>query len=134
MCQSHDDCDEGMNGRCTLGRFPHCTYDECFTDDDCEGTVCLCGGAAMSDANRCIPQGNCRTDADCGAGGFCSPTLGDCGNYGGVVGFFCRTPEDECLNDDECVNPDERGGRRAGQCRFNLAGGRWMCGYSECVG
>ena len=151
-CSSHDDCvedandngvlDEGedqnnngridVNGRCTLGRFPHCTYDECFTDEVCGGFVCLCEGGRSSDNNVCMRSGNCQTNADCGAGGYCSPSQGSCGNFGGIVGFFCHTAEDLCTNDSDC-GPDPQSGR-PGSCRFTPESARWECQYSECVG
>ena len=53
-------------------------------------------------SNVCYPAG-CRVDADCGPGGYCSPspTLGCCG---GPSGFHCHTPQDSCLNDSDCAD------------------------------
>ena len=150
-CNRHEDCvedlngngelDEGedqngngrldSNGRCVnSGRFAQCTYDECFNDEICGGTVCLCRPEGSIRNNRCLSRGNCLTDQDCGENGYCSPTLGNCGNYGGVVGYFCHTPDDLCVNDSECM--DSRMG--PGSCRFISQNNRWECEYTECVG
>lgn len=124
-CASDADCTDGENGRCLDDRGTSCTYDECFSDDDCPGgSVCECGGGFHSDSNACI-AGNCVTDADCGDG-FCSPSLGDCGNYSGYVGYFCHTDDDECLNDEDCA-PD-------GYCAYDQGVGHWVCSTAQCVG
>ncbi len=82
-------------------------------------------------ANVCMRQGNCRVDADCGADGFCSPSMGECGDYWGVVGWFCRTAEDECVNDSGCNDNDIWGPH---YCAYNPAVGRWMCSDAACAG
>lgn len=130
-CSADSDCTEGRNGRCTSTREGYeCTYDECITDDDC-GTdqLCECEGGFWSDANACL-SGNCRVDDDCGSGGFCSPSFGTCGNYSGVVGYYCRTAADECLNDSDCVDPEQG----PGYCMYEPSVSHWVCGYSHCVG
>ena len=130
-CRLDSDCTEGDNGRCQEFRFgPECTYDGCFEDNVCEGTVCLCGEG--SSPNRCLSRGECQTDANCGPGGFCSPSFGDCGSYSGVVGFYCHTPEDTCTNDSECA-ADPTFSDWA-YCAFNPAVGAWMCSEAECDG
>ncbi|HJL14694.1 MAG TPA: hypothetical protein RMH99_03500 [Sandaracinaceae bacterium LLY-WYZ-13_1] len=138
-CDEHADCTEGTNGRCTGGSFHgyHCSYDRCFADDDCadRGGPCLCrgdgGGVASGGANRCA-AGNCRTDADCGPGGFCSPSLGDCGDYGGVQGYYCHTCEDECTDDADCADMEGIFGR--GYCAYDEVVGHWRCAYDHCAG
>ena len=91
--------------------------------------VCACGGGFWSDNNVCLNDGNCRTDADCGEGGACSPTLGDCGDYAGVVAYYCHTPTDECVDDADCTGTAGRG-----YCAYNPAAGHWMCSDAQCVG
>ena len=127
-CTTDADCTEGRNGRCEDFRGDiHCSYDTCFDDDGCDGThVCACGGGFWSDNNVCLREGNCRTDGDCGPGGYCSPSLGDCGEYSGVVGYFCHTAEDECVDDEDCEGGDH--------CAFDPVTDRWMCSDTACVG
>lgn len=136
-CDSHDDCTDGTNGRCTGNSFHGyaCTYDRCFADAECadRGGPCLCrgegGGRGSGGANHCV-TGNCQTDADCGPGGFCSPTLGDCGDYGGTTGYYCHTCEDECTDDADCGEGDW--GR--GYCRYDSVIGHWRCASDHCAG
>lgn len=129
-CESHDDCTDGENGRCTnLGRWTTCTYDGCFADSECGDTACICDGGSGGE-NVCM-SGDCQVDADCGEGGWCSPSFGDCGHYSGVVAYYCHTPQDECVNDSECGDTDDSWG---GYCAFNPALGYWACSDSECVG
>lgn len=131
-CESHDDCTEGRNGRCSPMRFGfECTYDDCLSDSDCPPDhLCECEAATTwTDRNACLP-GNCRVDSDCGDGGFCSPTFGSCGSYSDVIGYYCRTPDDECLNDSECV--DEQG--FPGYCMYEPQVAHWICGFGQCVG
>jgi hypothetical protein len=77
-----------------------------------------CHGTQPFDLNACS-TGNCQADSDCGDDGFCSPTLGSCGNYMGVVGYYCHTCEDECVNDWDC-------GRGAG-CVYSQEVEHWVC-------
>ncbi len=133
-CTSDAECTDGANGRCSASRFGNeCSYDECFSDGECGGGLCLCrgarGGVGSYGNNLCV-GGNCRVDSDCGSGGFCAPSLGDCGDYGGIVGYYCRTCEDECLNDSDCVDPMQGNG----YCAYNPVSARWACSYSFCAG
>jgi hypothetical protein len=59
--------------------------------------VCACGIA-----NQC-KKGNCRLDSDCGQGGYCSPAIDTCG---AVLGYYCHSASDECVNDEDCTNRD----------------------------
>jgi hypothetical protein len=114
----------------------HCTYDACFTDSDCPApagpasgpVVCACENGFRSDNNVCI-QGNCQVDADCDAKGlhWCSPTLGSCGNYTGFQGYYCHTPEDQCLDDADCS-------ANGGYCAYEPTVGHWACSTQQCVG
>ena len=131
-CTQHSDCTAGVNGRCVGNGHDgwRCSYDECFTDSECSGgAVCDCEGGWRTGANAC-KAGNCRKDADCGGCGFCSPSLGGCGEYGGVVGYFCHTTKDTCVNDKDC---GEQNGQ-PGYCAFQPTVGAWQCAYQQCAG
>ena len=127
-CTAHDQCTAGINGRCGGNSHDgyYCTYDECFEDAECAGFVCECEGGFRSDNNICLSSSNCLVDADCGAGGYCSPTLGSCGNYFGTEGYFCHTPEDDCTNDVDC--------EVGSYCAYNPVAGKWMCSNAQCAG
>jgi hypothetical protein len=139
-CISDSDCTAGSNGRCnSVQRVLYgctCTYDDCTTDADCQkqGGPCECRPAAQgivapvaTQGNVCM-LGNCRVDGDCGAGGYCSPTLGTCGAYGGVEGYYCHTAKDKCVDDGDCA---AQGG---GDCRYDTTNGVWACATSFCAG
>ncbi len=133
-CSEHEDCSDGDNGRCVPGRDGNvCTYDQCFQDSDCDDTqwgIGVCGCRTVDDsygANVCL-YGDCEVDADCGEAGFCSPSFGNCGYYSGVVGFFCHTPDDECINDEDCS------GEHGAYCAYDRQRGVWACSTNECVG
>ena len=131
-CTVHEDCLAGTNGRCVGNTHDgfYCTYDACFADTDCGAFVCACGGGFRSDDNVCLHQGNCRVDANCGAGGFCSPTFGDCGDFSGVVAYYCHTAGDECVDDADCGNV----GAGGPYCAYNAIAGKWLCSTQQCVG
>jgi hypothetical protein len=137
-CYSHAECTDGENGRCVGNGHDgwHCTYDDCFADQDCPSGnidspgVCECEGGFRADNNVCL-SGNCHVDSDCDPlEGFCSPSLGQCGNYAKFVGYYCHTPGDECLDDSDCGD----GGYSAGYCAFMPTVGHWQCSTSQCVG
>lgn len=131
-CMTDADCVDGDRGRCENFRgLAECTYDECVSDSECAtGGPCGCEMSFWSDANACL-QGNCQVDGDCGDGGYCSPTLSSCGSYSGVVGYWCHTPEDECVNDSECTDTAMGG---PGYCMYSSEVTHWVCSYSQCVG
>jgi len=135
-CESHDDCVGGENGRCVGNTHDgwYCTYDRCFGDGDCSpgAQVCECGGGFRSDHNVCLGQGNCQVDADCGAGGYCSPSYGDCGDYLGVVAYYCHTDADECIDDADCDGEPSSFGTP--YCAYNPTAGKWMCSSQQCAG
>ena len=124
-CAVDGDCAAGVNGRCVGNQRDgcRCSYDVCTRDAECSlGGPCECrlatrGGAG---ANVCI-AGNCRVDADCGPRGYCSPTLGGCGDYGGLAGYYCHTPSDLCLDDGDCT------GSTPQACEFVTTSSRWEC-------
>lgn len=128
----------GSNGRC-VGN-PHdgcrCSYDACVDDRGCTaGGPCACRLATRgaAGANVCLP-GNCQVDADCGAGGYCSPTFGSCGEYSGVVGYRCHTRQDECLDDEDCAGGDAGFLGQRPYCMYAPEVGHWRCSNSACAG
>lgn len=132
-CVYDSDCSEGNNGRCGNNREHWtCSYDECFSDSECAtGGPCACGGAYGPEGpNTCMP-GNCQSDADCGNDGYCSPTQGDCGSYSGIIGYYCHTPQDTCIDDADCGPRENQG---PGYCMYRPELGHWQCGYGQCVG
>lgn len=130
-CTSDADCTAQENGRCQVNRgSAFCNYDTCFSDATCTtGGPCECDDEYGFRGNACLP-GNCQTDTDCGSGRYCSPTLGSCGDYGGIVGYYCHTAKDVCTDDSRCYD-QERGG---GYCMYKPEVGHWACGYGQCVG
>lgn len=87
--------------------------------------------AAHPESKATCLAGNCRTDSDCANGGYCSPTLGQCGNYTGVIGYYCHTPSDECTDDSDCTGNPTSG---PGYCMYSPEVAHWLCSYSHCVG
>jgi Cys-rich repeat protein len=90
-------------------------------DTDCPtGQTCACHGAAYSSGagNTCI-QGNCRVDSDCGSGGYCSPAENSM-SCGGVLGYYCHTAADLCVNDSDC-------GSDLQVCTYSTTAGHWEC-------
>jgi hypothetical protein len=125
-CSCHEECDAGRNGRCYVYGY-ECSYDDCFTDDDCGAShVCLCAGGS-SGAHICVPA-NCRTNADCEGGQSCSVTRPEtCSNLGGVAGYYCRTASDGCRSDADC------NASGAGFCVYQGQTARWDCSYQHCT-
>lgn len=126
-CKVDADCKDGINGRCNEHygghgfRFSGCDYDRCFSDAECGGGVCTCSPGG----NYCNPPGNCLTDKDCGAGGFCTASNGEDpeGACGSTQTYFCRTPKDECVTNDDCAkagSPDKT-------CTYGRQVGHWLC-------
>ncbi len=133
QCNQDSDCTQGKNGRCGYSRIGlQCSYDTCNADVDCaNGGVCMCRTSPM-DNNHCVGGANagaCRVDADCGPKGACSPSLGSCGNYGGVQGYYCHTSNDTCTDDSECNNSG-----MMGYCMFETMVKKWQCSYAFCAG
>jgi hypothetical protein len=150
-CLRDTDCTAGSNGRCTsppiFAICGLCSYDDCAADADCPGGApCQCRASETDGApNRCQTASNCTVDADCGPGGFCSPSVVDdfcfcpstalcapsdkcyagttevrcaCGDSCGH-GYFCHTKADTCLDDEDCGT--------SGSCNFDKLAGRWQC-------
>ena len=136
-CTFNSDCGEA--GVCLPTHYfgapsnCHCHAAECLTDDDCpEGTACECGMVDPSDrvwgricggiwgaycAHVCVPA-LCKSDADCGPRGICSPSPSICHNL--VEMFACHHPDRvECFSHEECW--------RNRRCRFEPEVGGWRC-------
>jgi hypothetical protein len=139
FCMSDADCTTGTNGRCTRTSVSgwECTYDECFTDADCPGSnagtvhICACENGFRADNNVCLSQGNCHTDVDCGVNGYCSPSLGTCGNFSPFEAFYCHTIVDECVDDADCGGS---GNTEDPYCAYSTLKGHWACSTSFCAG
>lgn len=122
-CLTATDC--GFLSRCVGG---HCRTDQCYTDSDCKSELSVCACDPMDHGHRCLPS-DCQVDADCGPGGFCSPSFGlHCGSYHGVLSYHCHTPKDDCLDDSDCKKSGY------GYCAFESKSGHWICGKQECDG
>jgi hypothetical protein len=130
-CLKDADCIAGNNGRCMHPDLTPavcvtaCSYDECFTDSDCpSGQPCDCrASAAVSTANVCVMGSQCRVDADCGPGGYCSPSAGY-GSFGCGTAYFCHTAGDTCDNDTDCDGS---------KCQYDSMTSHWRCGGSMCA-
>ncbi|MFI5300872.1 MAG: hypothetical protein ACHREM_22550 [Polyangiales bacterium] len=100
-----------------------CSYDQCFADSDCPGSVaCNCRASASDTvANICGTGSGCRIDSDCGACGYCSPSYvsGEICD-GAKDQFFCHTPKDECIDDSDCSKSN-------GSCNYDPTKGAFAC-------
>jgi len=125
-CLHDSDCTMGTNGRCEHSDLipavcvVACSYDACSTDSDCPSKEpCSCRSSATSNAaNVCLTGSDCRVNADCGSGGYCSPSAGY-GSYGCGVAYFCHTAADTCVDDTDCESQ---------QCQYDDTAGHWRCG------
>jgi len=137
-CSAHADCTDGPNGRCWQGPWGmsacECSYDECFSDAECEpDMLCACGEQQPFEnyANhRCIHT-PCHTDADCDAG-YCMAVPYYCdlppdAETLWTHEFACATDGDECRNHETCICEDEYS-----RCHPVERGGPWTCarGYT----
>jgi hypothetical protein len=138
MCANDSDCTSGANGRCdclhigaTTQQQNACTYDDCGADTDCHGGVCICRESPVhvpqyyGSRTVCLGGGNCRTDRDCGNGGYCSPApQPGCGaQY--WLGYFCHTSRDECVDDTDCSEANA-------YCAYDTTASRWICSTGMC--
>jgi hypothetical protein len=135
-CSTNGDCSAGTNGRCLMTpSVPApdapvnclCSYDTCFKDSDCLTTgPCDClSGTRTTAANRCLP-GNCRVDADCGPGRYCSPTRHTVTLYFDKQvwqGYYCHTAADACVNDSDCSQDWLYGAH----CAYDTLESAWNC-------
>jgi hypothetical protein len=131
VCVHDADCPPCANGqvvRClpTLPAITQpwsCVCDQCGRDGDCGPLeACLCRDPNAPFSFAVCAAGTCRTDADCGARGLCSPSASFmCG--GAVSGFACHTAADACHTDADCAG---------GQCRFSPERQAWLCATATC--
>jgi hypothetical protein len=137
MCSSDSSCtDGGANGRCVESGggvlYCSCTYDTCADDAACPtGSTCACHGSPYvgGAGNTCTP-GNCRVDADCGGGaGYCSPSY-DVNSCGSLAGYYCHTPDDQCVDDSDCASSTM--GPQI--CAYSTTTARWQCHQQEFCG
>jgi hypothetical protein len=136
-CTSHEDCTDGIAGRCAkvFGAYYNyfeleCNYHQCIEDADCPAaTVCRCRDENVEESiNSCLRAGNCLVDADCGED-YCSVSPGECGPTAkfSEIGYFCHTRDDECRSDSDC---QELG--QSGYCRFSFEDEFWICDNNQC--
>ena len=74
---------------------------------------------------------NRRVDADCGAGGFCSPTWFSAFGRWRVDGYYCHTPMDQCRDDSDCTGQTIAGPTR---CSYSVEAGVWSCFFRGAAG
>jgi len=135
-CTTDDDCEgDGDGARCLdawqgMGAtLCTCYTPDCFEDADCPGlAVCSCGKTDASyfcggpSYKSCLHEclfSDCRTDADCGEGKFCSPSWDFCGWQ--IQGYHCHDHDvAECFSSWECMGAEHWG------CNFENGEG-WIC-------
>jgi hypothetical protein len=67
-----------------------------------------------------MTDSDCRVDADCGPGSFCSPSTSQSGSWCGLT-YHCHTARDACLDDSD---------RAVSTCNFDYQQGYWACGFN----
>ncbi|HEX7477286.1 MAG TPA: hypothetical protein VF331_05730 [Polyangiales bacterium] len=99
-------------------------------DSDCSaGQTCACRGTVYNKfVNTCVPS-NCRVDADCGAGNYCSATVPAQTFCADVGGYYCHTPNDLCLDNSDCADAEADAGAGPAQayCAYSTTNQRWQC-------
>jgi Cys-rich repeat protein len=91
-------------------------------DTDCAaGQACACHGSAYTSTGNTCLAGDCRVDSDCGAGGYCSPAY-NTASCGGLLGYFCHTAKDQCIDDSDCSTSS---GLQV--CTYSKTSGTWQC-------
>ena len=75
----------------------------------------MCSQGPGCGRNACV-YAECRVDADCGAGLYCSPSLVLC-TY---RVYTCHTPDDQCADDADCPSG-------SGTCNYDQNAKRWRC-------
>lgn len=122
LCHVDTDCHVGREGRCVFSdghgervSLLACTHDDCETDADCPGNVCVCG-TDVSHRSHCV-IGDCRDDDDCD-GAHCGV-----GHQDGVEIRFCHRPGDQCSSRRACHD--------AQVCEYDRRHGRYECKSTE---
>jgi hypothetical protein len=105
-----------------------CRVDQCVTDADCPSDqACGCasqfGGNAIH-TNSCIPTA-CHVDADCGAGGFCSPATNN--RCGSLSGYHCHGAADTCHDASDCAASHDGGITTPTSCAYVPEVNHWQC-------
>ncbi len=127
-CHTDADCVHGFSGHCSVEdgqRIGLCSYaDRCASSSDCStDTTCVCGNSSAP-GNRCV-RSVCRSDSECGAGSYCSPSRTSCFNgVHNADGVYCHTPDDRCLNDRDCPTGEV--------CGFVPEHALWTCITVSC--
>jgi hypothetical protein len=149
-CASDADCSETSAGFCYVGNcYSECLSDACHADSECpSGQMCAC--IATGNACIAIAQGSCLTDSDCGACGFCSLNLVECGmshkfcgdvgsceGYAGIADGWVSTGcnsfcSGRCTQGYFCHTPqdnctDDSDCGVASHCAFASVFQSWMC-------
>ncbi len=130
ICSQDTDCSDFPPGACH-NQFGYCLCRyPCQTDDDCGPMgACACdtqyepslfesfqGG--LYTFTNCV-SATCRSDEDCPGMYTCGLSPDYCG---GVEGFFCHGPADECQSNSECdINGEP------GRCSYDEDEARWLC-------
>ena len=142
-CSTSADCNPdaatSYNNAYTVCLHGHCAIDNCLADSDCAANeICSCsadayGGNACVHRNTCVPAPQCHVDADCGAGGYCSPNIGYCGS---VEGYYCHRPTDPCVDPTtDCTCPSNGGFSVPAACVYEPTVGKFLCAQaSVCAG
>jgi hypothetical protein len=128
-CATDSDCTS--DGGSSLYRFclnHTCSVDQCVTDGDCASTeACGCAnqfGGNIIHTNACVPTA-CHVDADCGAGGYCSPATND--RCGSLSGYHCHKAADTCHVDADCPVTQDGGITFPQACAYVPEVDHWAC-------
>ena len=80
-----------------------CATDQCQSDADCSGNVCLPSPMMGYQVRTCFAA-QCKLSSECTAeaGGVCAPVRDACCN--GTVGLYCVYPSDGCRSGADCNN------------------------------
>jgi hypothetical protein len=78
----------------------------------------------------------CHVDADCGSGGYCSPSPDPCTlrgspgpDFAGIIGYYCHKPARQCTK-DECTNAADCDGGAI--CQWSPSAATWDCRFGMC--
>ncbi len=129
QCTQDSECTDWPTGICGEEfSYCYCRY-PCTSDSECgPDAACACetqfevifeespyGG--FYNPSTCV-SANCKTDEDCPGSYSCGASPGICG---GLEGFYCHGPDDECEGNSDCL-ADE-----LDRCAFDEDVGHWVC-------